>query len=91
MSTIKLADINSLLLLLLLILGPTIGGQAWADNFEDTEGPDIIIGTPEDDEIDSKGGKDSNFGDSQSGEGAGHDRIDSGEGDDNNFERCSVW
>ena len=45
MSTIKLAHISSLLLLFLLVLGTTIGGQAWADKFEGTEGPDRIIGT----------------------------------------------
>lgn len=85
MSTIKLDHISSLLLLFLFVLGLTIGGQAWADKFEGTEGPDIIIGTPEEDEIDSKGGEDKNTGDSQFGNGYGDDRIDSGEGDDNNF------
>jgi hypothetical protein len=30
--------------------------------FEGTEGPDRIVGTPEDDIIDSKGGHDENFG-----------------------------
>jgi Ca2+-binding RTX toxin-like protein len=84
MSTIKLAHISSLLLLFILVLGPTIGGQAWADNFEGTEGPDIIIGTLEDDEIDSKGGKDRNFGDAGSGDASGDDDIDSGDGDDRN-------
>jgi hypothetical protein len=53
MSTIKLAHISPLLLLFLLVLGTTLGGQVWADEFKGTDEPDIIIGTPEDDEIDS--------------------------------------
>jgi hypothetical protein len=73
------------ILLLLLIFGTAVCGQVWADKFEGTEGPDTIIGTPEDDEIDSKGGIDRNFGDSQSGEGSGDDNIDSGEDNDNNY------
>jgi hypothetical protein len=39
-------------------LGSTSGhNQAWADVIEGTEGPDEIVGTPEDDIIDSKGGR----------------------------------
>jgi hypothetical protein len=45
------------------ILSSNNNGQAWADVFEGTEGPDRIVGTPEGDVIDSKGGNDVNFGD----------------------------
>jgi hypothetical protein len=52
---------GSLLLLVLSVLTTTIAignstSQAWADVIEGTEGPDFIVGTPEDDLIDSKGG-----------------------------------
>jgi hypothetical protein len=53
--------------------------------FEGTEEPDVIVGTPEDDIIDSKGGNDDNFGDTFSGDGSGDNVIDSGEGNDFNF------
>ena len=58
--------------------------QAWAEVIEGTEGPDRIVGTPLDDIIDSKGGQDSNFGDTVVGDGSGNDVIDSGEGSDVN-------
>ena len=54
-----------LLLLLVAVLGTMttmiVGAgssntQAWAEVFEGTEGDDEIVGTPEDDVIDSKGG-----------------------------------
>jgi hypothetical protein len=53
--------VGSLLFLVLAVLGTmTIVGsstsQAWADVIEGTEGPDVIVGTPEADLIDSKGG-----------------------------------
>jgi hypothetical protein len=50
---------GSLLLLVVAVMGTTIVGttsQAWADVIESTEGPDEIVGTPEADLIDSKGG-----------------------------------
>ncbi|MGH9924661.1 MAG: calcium-binding protein [Nitrososphaeraceae archaeon] len=82
----------SLFFLALAVVGTTttmIGGssitQAWADVFEGTEGPDEIVGTPEDDIIDSKGGGDVNFGDTAFGDGSGNDVINSGEGVDVNF------
>jgi Ca2+-binding RTX toxin-like protein len=59
--------------------------QAWADVIEGTEGPDSIIGTPEADLIDSKGGDDSNTGDTEFGDGSGNDVINSGDGADVNF------
>jgi hypothetical protein len=43
----------------MLGIGST-SSQAWADVIEGTEGPDEIVGTPEDDQIDSKGGRDLN-------------------------------
>jgi Ca2+-binding RTX toxin-like protein len=52
---------------------------------EGTEGPDVIVGTPEDDQIDSKGGNDRNFGDTFAGDGSGNYVINSGEGSDFNF------
>jgi hypothetical protein len=51
---------------------------------EGTELDDFIVGTPEGDIIDSKGGFDQNFGDNWSGDGSGNDVIDSGEGSDFN-------
>ena len=53
--------------------------QVWADVFEGTEGPDVIVCTLGDDKIDSKGGSDRNVGLS------GNDRIDSGDEIDANF------
>jgi Ca2+-binding RTX toxin-like protein len=58
--------------------------KAWADVIEGTEGPDVITGTPEDDQIDSKGGSDANFGDTFNGSASGNDIIASGEQDDTN-------
>ena len=81
---------GSLLFVVLLaaVLGTTIVGssttQAWADVIEGTEGPDFIVGTPEDDVIDSKGGSDFNSGDTIIGDGSGNDVILSGEGGDIN-------
>jgi Ca2+-binding RTX toxin-like protein len=81
----------SLFFLTLAVIGTTTSilgsntGQAWADVFEGTEGPDEIVGTPEDDQIDSKGGNDFNLGDSRFQEGSGNDNIISGEGNDNNI------
>jgi Ca2+-binding RTX toxin-like protein len=59
--------IFSILLLSLGVIGTTVLGnssnnQVWADVFEGTEGSDIIVGTPQDDIIDSKGGNDANIG-----------------------------
>jgi hypothetical protein len=59
--------------------------QVWADVIEGTEGPNVIVGTPGADLIDSKGGSDDNFGDTMIGDGSGNDVIDSGEGRDINF------
>ncbi len=50
---------------------------------EGSEGDDFIVGTPEDDQIDSKGGRDRNAGDTFEGDGSGDDNIISGEGNDN--------
>jgi hypothetical protein len=83
---------GSLLFLVLAVIGTTTmiaGGsistsQVWADVIEGTEGPDQIVGTPEADLIDSKGGNDINLGDTVEGDGSGDDVIDSGEGDDFN-------
>jgi Ca2+-binding RTX toxin-like protein len=89
---------GSLFFLALTVVGTTstmIGGssltQAWAEVIEGTEGPDVIVGTPEDDLIDSKGGDDSNFGDADpeafpelGGTGSGDDIIVSGEDNDAN-------
>jgi hypothetical protein len=77
----------SLFLGLGVVLGTTTtlgSSQAWADVFEGTERHDVIVGTLEDDQIDSKGGRDLNFGDTQVGDGSGDDVILSGEGDDFN-------
>src|SRR5687768_15664539 len=52
---------------------------------EGTEGPDVIVGTPLDDIIDSKGGNDANLGHTFIGDGSGDDVIDSGEGDELNY------
>jgi hypothetical protein len=77
-----------LFLVLVAVLGTmtTVLGnsQAWADVIEGTEGPDDIVGTPEADLIDSKGGDDSNSGDTFFGDGSGNDVILSGEGNDDN-------
>ncbi len=61
--------------------------QAWADTIEGTEGPDRIVGTPEDDVINSKGGSDANYGDATTADvedASGDDVIISGEGNDKN-------
>jgi hypothetical protein len=75
-----------LFLLALAATGTTIlcsnRSPVWADVIEGTEGPDAIIGTPVDDLIDSKGGDDINEGDTELGDGFGHDVILSGDGDD---------
>jgi Ca2+-binding RTX toxin-like protein len=75
-----------LFLLALAATGTTILGSnsspVWADVIEGTEGPDDIVGTPVDDLIDSKGGDDINEGDTELGDGSGHDVILSGDGDD---------
>jgi hypothetical protein len=82
--------VGSLLFLAVAVVGTTtiIGAgttsQVWADVFEGTEGPDFIIGTPEDDIIDSKGGDDGNFGDALEDDGFGDDVIISGDGSDLN-------
>jgi serralysin len=55
---------------------------AFADKIEGDEGPNTLIGTPGNDNIDSKGGNDCNYGDSFSGDGSGDDKIKSGSGDD---------
>src|SRR5919106_1595589 len=89
---IKFSYLNSLLLLALSVLGTTTtlaassNQVAWAEVFEGTEGPEEIVGTPEDDQIDSKGGNDANTGDVTGGgsTGSGDDKINSGEGDDVN-------
>jgi Ca2+-binding RTX toxin-like protein len=79
-----------LFLLALAATGTTILGSnsspVWADVIEGTEGPDAIVGTPVDDLIDSKGGDDINEGDTELGDGSGHDVILSGEGNDFNSE-----
>jgi hypothetical protein len=84
-----LSYIFSILLLSLGVIGMTILGsgnnQAWADVIEGTEGDDFIVGTPEADVIDSKGGNDDNFGDTIFGDGSGDDVINSGEGGDVNW------
>src|SRR5918997_1652985 len=83
--------VGSLLFLTLAVVGTTIvvgsnsTNQAWADVVEGTEGPDFIVGTPEANLIDSKGGNDDNFGDTAIGDGSGNDVIDSGNGHDLNF------
>jgi hypothetical protein len=61
-----------------LITGSSISTQVWADVFEGTEGPDRIIGTLEDDLIDSNGGNDANYGDARFDDGSGDDIIVSG-------------
>jgi Ca2+-binding RTX toxin-like protein len=71
--------------MMVLRMYSSINRQAWADVIEGTEGPDVLVGTPEDDVIDSKGGRDFNFGDTVGGDGSGDDIINSGEGDDSNF------
>jgi hypothetical protein len=84
---------GSLLFLVLAVIGTTTmiaGGsistsQVWADVIEGTEGPDQIVGTPEADLIDSKGGNDDNTGDTVIGDGSGNDIIASEEGDDTNI------
>ena len=68
-----------------MIVGSTGSSQAWADVIEGTEGPDFIVGTPEADLIDSKGGDDRNLGDTNTGDGSGNDVIVSGEGFDGNL------
>jgi Ca2+-binding RTX toxin-like protein len=73
--------------LVLAVLGTTMiasSNQVWADVIEGTEGPDVLVGTP-DDQIDSKGGDDINIGDTVFGDGSGNDVINSGEGIDENF------
>jgi hypothetical protein len=52
--------------------------QVWADVIEGTEGPEVIVGTLGDDQIDSKGGNDFNLGDTVFGESSGNDNIISG-------------
>jgi hypothetical protein len=88
----KFGYLNSLLFVAVAVIATTtiaIGNsstnQAWADVIEGTEGPDFIVGTPGDDQIDSKGDNDRNFGDTFSGDGSGDDVIASGEGSDGNF------
>jgi hypothetical protein len=87
MNLFSFSYVGSLFFLALAVVGTTILGSTpvWADVFEGTEGPDRIVGTPLDDIIDSKGGDDRNFGDTQVGDGSGDDVINSGEGDDANF------
>jgi hypothetical protein len=85
----KFGYLNSLLFVAAAVLGTmTIAAsnssQAWADVIEGTEGNDFIVGTPEADLIDSKGGEDANFGDTFEGDGSGDDIIVSGEGVDDN-------
>jgi hypothetical protein len=82
----KFGYLNSLLFVVLAVLGTmTVVGagsstnQVWADVIEGTEGSDTIVGTPLDDLIDSKGGKDDNLGDAFIGDGSGNDVIDSGD------------
>src|SRR5688572_3179071 len=84
--------VGSLLFLALAVLGTTsmiAGGssvtEAWAEVIPGTEGDDVIVGTPEADLIDSKGGIDVNFGDTEIGDGSGNDVILSGDGGDVNF------
>ena len=84
----KFAYLNSLLLVMVAVLGTTtIAGsssnsQAWADLIEGTDLNDSLVGTPGDDLINSKGGEDENIGDSENDDGFGNDIIFSGEGDD---------
>src|SRR5687768_18612290 len=88
---VKFGYLNSLLFVAAVVLGTitmaasSTSNQAWADVFEGDEGPDFIIGTPEDDLIDSKGGNDRNFGDTRFGDGSGDDVINSGDGHNTNF------
>jgi hypothetical protein len=64
----------------------TIFDNAWAkEKIERTEEDNQLMGSPNDDSIDSKGGDDTNFGDNEIGEGSGDDKIKSGDGDDQNF------
>ena len=58
---------------------------AFAEKIEGDEGPNTLIGTPGNDNIDSKGGNDRNFGDTEQGDGSGDDKINSGDGRDTNF------
>ncbi len=82
--------VGSLLFLALAVVGTTMivgsssSSQVWADVIEGTEGPDIIVGTPQDDIIDSKGGRDINYGDAINGDGSGDDVIVSGDDGDLN-------
>jgi hypothetical protein len=87
----KFGYLNSLLFMAAAVLGTTtiVGGsgasQVWADMIEGTEAPDFIVGTPGDDQIDSKGGADRNHGDTEFGDGSGDDVMVSGGGNDINF------
>lgn len=69
--------------------------EAFAEDIEGTPGDDVLIGTNEDDDIDSGYGDDTNFvpdnnnvikrgncDDQIRGEGAGEDKIDAGSGND---------
>ena len=57
---------------------------AFAEKIEGDEGPNTLVGTPGNDNIDSKGGNDRNLGDAVIGDGSGDDKINSGEGSDTN-------
>ena len=57
----------------------------FADVFTGDDNDNLLVGTPEDDAFDSKGGDDANVGDKLSGDSFGNDAIVSGEGDDFNL------
>jgi hypothetical protein len=72
----KFGYLNSLLFVAAAVLGTmtiaaSSSNQVWADVIEGNEGDDFIVGTPEADLIDSKGGNDDNFGDNFQGDGSG--------------------
>jgi Ca2+-binding RTX toxin-like protein len=83
---IFVATITTVTTVLSTITTFTIFDNAWAkEKIEGTEEGDEILGTPDDDNIDSKGGDDVNFGDTVVGDGSGDDKIKSGDGGDINF------
>src|SRR5918999_2642774 len=81
MNLLLFSRISALLLLALTVVGTmTIASssinQAWADVIEGTDADDFLVGTPEDDIIDSKGGNDGNIGDIfEGGDASGDDII----------------
>jgi hypothetical protein len=90
MNLFSFSYVGSLLFLALAVVGTTVvseissSNQAWADVFEGTEGRDVIVGTPQNDIIDSKGEGDFNLGDCRENDGSGDDVVLNGEGHDFN-------